>query len=59
VIFAGQISAGSDTDRERFEHSMELSSMSGIGPVRRASGKKTDKKATIRFRRACLPEQFA
>lgn len=34
------------TDRERFDHPIELSSLSGIGPVRRASGKKTGKKAS-------------
>jgi transposase len=37
------------TDRERFEHSIEFASLSGIGPVRRASGKK----ATTHFRNAC------
>jgi transposase len=36
-------------DRDRFEHSIEFASLSGIGPVRRASGKK----ATIHFRNAC------
>ena len=41
------------TDRERFEHSMEISSLSGIGPVRRASGKKSGKHATVHFRSAC------
>ena len=41
------------TDRERFEHSCELSSLSGIAPVRRASGKKTGKNASIHFRQAC------
>ena len=41
------------TDRERFEHPIELCSLSGVGPVRRASGKKTGKKASIHFRSAC------
>jgi transposase len=41
------------TDRERFEHPIELCSLSGVGPVRRASGKKTGKKASIHFRTAC------
>jgi transposase len=41
------------TDRERFEHSWELSSLSGIAPVRRASGKKTGKNASVHFRHAC------
>jgi hypothetical protein len=36
------------TDRDRFEHSIEVASLSGIGPVRRASGKK----ATTHFRKA-------
>jgi len=37
------------TDRGRFEHSREVSSLSGVGPVRRASGKH----ATVHFRSAC------
>jgi transposase len=41
------------TDRERFERPIELCSLSGVGPVRRASGKKTGKKASIHFRNAC------
>jgi transposase len=41
------------TDRQRFEHSSDFSSLTGIGPIRRASGKKTGKKASIHFRRAC------
>jgi transposase len=41
------------TDRKRFEHSMEISSLSGVGPVRRASGKKSGKHATVHFRTAC------
>ena len=41
------------TDRKRFEHSMEISSLSGVGPVRRASGKKSGKHATVHFRNAC------
>jgi transposase len=41
------------TDRNRFEHPTELCSLSGIAPVRIASGKKTDKKATVVFRHAC------
>ena len=32
---------------------MEISSLSGIGPVRRASGKKSGKHATVHFRSAC------
>jgi transposase len=41
------------SDRSRFELAQELSSLSGIAPVRRASGKKTGKKASIHFRHAC------
>jgi transposase len=41
------------TDRERFEHSTEISSLSGVAPVRRASGKKSGKKASVHFRHAC------
>jgi transposase len=37
------------TDRQRFEHPSELCALSGIGPVRRASGKK----ASVHFRHAC------
>jgi transposase len=37
------------TDRERFEHPAELCSLSGVAPIRRASGKKV----SIHFRRAC------
>jgi transposase len=41
------------TDRERFEHAIDLSSLSGIATVRRASGKKSGKKASVHFRHAC------
>ena len=41
------------TDRERFEDAIELCRLSGIGPVRRASGKRTGKNASVHFRRAC------
>jgi transposase len=41
------------TDRERFEHSRELSCLSGTAPVRKASGKKTGKHANVHFRHAC------
>jgi transposase len=41
------------TDRQRFEHAEELSTLSGIAPVRRASGKKTGKNASVHFRKAC------
>jgi transposase len=41
------------SDRSRFELAQEISSLSGIAPVRRASGKKTGKKASIHFRQAC------
>jgi transposase len=37
------------TNRARFEHSIEMSSLSGIGPIRRTSGKKS----TVHFRNAC------
>ena len=37
------------TDRKRFKDPSELSSLSGVGPVRRASGKKV----SVHFRRAC------
>lgn len=41
------------SDRGRFDLAQEISSLSGIAPVRRASGKKTGKKASIHFRHAC------
>jgi transposase len=41
------------SDRSRFDLAQELYSLSGIAPVRRASGKKTGKKASIHFRHAC------
>jgi transposase len=41
------------TDRKRFEHASELSSLSGTAPVRRASGKKAGKNASVHFRHAC------
>jgi transposase len=41
------------TDRQRFEHPSELCALSGIAPVRRASGKKSGKKASVHFRQAC------
>ena len=41
------------SDRSRFDLAQEISSLSGIAPVRRASGKKTGKKASIHFRHAC------
>jgi transposase len=40
-------------DRERFEHPSEFSSLSGIAPTRRASGKRTGKNASVHFRKAC------
>src|SRR5258705_3392113 len=36
------------TDRGRFEHSINFSSLSGIGPIRRVSGKKTGTNASDR-----------
>jgi transposase len=41
------------TQRGRFEYSTEMASLSGVGPIRRASGKKSGKHATVHFRRAC------
>ncbi|MBV8225014.1 MAG: IS110 family transposase [Verrucomicrobia bacterium] len=41
------------THRSRFENSTELLSLSGVAPVRRASGKKSGKKASVHFRQAC------
>jgi Transposase IS116/IS110/IS902 family len=41
------------TDRLRFEHPSELCALSGIAPVRRASGKKSGPKASVHFRHAC------
>ena len=41
------------TDRGRFEDSIELCCLTGTGPVRRASGKRTGKNASVHFRRAC------
>jgi transposase len=41
------------TDRDRFAHASDLSSLSGVAPVRRASGKKNDEKAPVYFRHAC------
>jgi transposase len=41
------------TDRGRFDNPTELLSLSGIAPVRRASGKKTGKRASVHFRHAC------
>src|SRR6516162_5326332 len=42
---------GSDPDR--WESAQEISTLDGIAPVRRASGKKTGKRASIHFRQAC------
>jgi transposase len=41
------------TDRDRFEVAGDLLSLSGIAPVRIASGKKTGKNASVHCRRAC------
>ena len=41
------------TDRRRFKDASELCALSGTAPVRRASGKKTAKNASVHFRRAC------
>src|SRR6266481_4580729 len=41
------------TDRDRFEVAGDLLNLSGIGPVRIASGKKTGKSASVHCRRAC------
>jgi transposase len=41
------------TDRGRFEVAGDVSNLSGVAPVRIASGLKTGKKASIHFRQAC------
>ena len=41
------------TDRDRFEVAGDLLNLSGIAPVRIASGKKTGKNASVHCRRAC------
>jgi hypothetical protein len=41
------------SDPERWESAQEISTLHGIAPVRRASGKKTGKRASIHFRQAC------
>ena len=41
------------TDRGRFEVAGNLLNLTGVAPVRIASGKKTGKKASVHFRRAC------
>jgi transposase len=41
------------SDPERWQSAQELSTFHGIAPVRRASGKKTGKRASIHFRQAC------
>jgi transposase len=41
------------TDRDRFEVAGDLLNLSGIAPVRIASGKKTGKSASVHCRRAC------
>ena len=41
------------TDRDRFEVAGDLLNLSGIAPVRIASGKKTGQKASVHCRRAC------
>src|ERR1700719_155960 len=41
------------TDQDRFEVAGDLLNLSGIGPVRIASGKKTGKSASVHCRRAC------
>ena len=41
------------SDPERWQSAQEISTLHGIAPVRRASGKKTGKRASIHFRQAC------
>ena len=41
------------TDRDRFEVAGDLLNLSGVAPVRIASGKKTGKSASVHCRRAC------
>jgi hypothetical protein len=41
------------TNRDRFEVAGDVSNLSGVAPVRVASGLKTGKKASIHFRQAC------
>lgn len=41
------------TQRDRFEYSTEIASLSGVAPIRRASGKKSGQRATVHFRTAC------
>jgi transposase len=41
------------SDPKRWESAQEIATLNGIAPVRRASGKKSGKKASVHFRQAC------
>jgi transposase len=41
------------SDPKRWESAQEIATLYGIAPVRRASGKKTGKQASVHFRKAC------
>jgi transposase len=50
---APRLATAFGTNRDRFEMVGDLLNLSGIAPVRIASGKKTGKNASVHFRKAC------
>jgi transposase len=52
-VLAPRLCSALGSDPGRWESAQEISTLYGIGPVRRASGKKTGKQASVHFRHAC------
>lgn len=52
-VLAPRLLTALGSDPERWESALEIATLYGVGPVRRASGKKTGKHASVRFRQAC------
>jgi transposase len=52
-VLAPRLCSALGSDPGRWKSAQEISTLYGIAPVRRASGKKTGKQASVHFRQAC------
>jgi transposase len=50
---APRLATAFGSDPQRWQSALEIATLSGIAPVRRASGMKSGKKASVQFRQAC------
>ena len=53
LALAPRLAVAFGSDPNRWESAQEIATLLGIAPTRRASGKKTGKKASVHFRQAC------